>query len=395
MAIRDEFRYWYCLPERSQEHPIHDWRLFRRYLAVMLLVLAPFLSSEVQALTGIPLHRAAAFVALHVTLTAVGTWRRGYALQHLENAVMTALLPFVAAAATPVLWVFYLLSAINDAVLFRGSRFHALILAVLPWIMFGMSRATGALADLPFGVVLIVALLTPTFYLWVASVLDRYDSIVSQNRILLASASRQEERERISADLHDGVGANLTGLVLRCEMAREALRVEPGLASGILEEMERLSRDALRQVRLTVRSLVHEPLLPEEFGSTLRSIANEAAPGRTRITVNAGDSGRLSAELAYNLLLLSAEAINNSVRHGEAGSIDIVFTWTPAEWSLEVHDDGVGVGGSPNGRLPLRSIDRRAVRIGAEVDVRSHPGGGLGLLVRGLREPQPAAVSGP
>ena len=191
-------------------------------------------------------------------------------------------------------------------------------------------------------------------------------------------------RVRIASDLHDDLSSDLSGVALAAEsMARRA-------------ELSDEDRTRLAQVRDTARHLVdgvrdivwainpeHDTM--EATVRKMRQVARdllvecdwsfEASP--------AARSGGIDMTHRRDLLLIFKESLHNVVRHARAERVDVDLEMEGSSLLLRVADDGVGFDPATveagNG---LASIRRRAAVMGAELDLRSHPGRGTRLLVR-------------
>ncbi len=169
-----------------------------------------------------------------------------------------------------------------------------------------------------------------------------------------------EERDHIARDVHDVLGHSLTVLTVKAQLARRLIESDPDRARYELEEIERLSRQSLEEVRATV-SRLKTPELPDEIEvarSTLES---------------AGITPEVSSQLDMSgppvLAWALREAVTNVVRHSDATRCQINITTD----RMRVADDGVGVGQTREGN-GLRGLRERAKTVGAGVVVgRAYP----------------------
>ena len=105
------------------------------------------------------------------------------------------------------------------------------------------------------------------------------------NRKLLMAQEEVEhlakvaERERIARDLHDVLGHTLSVIVLKSELAAKLAEKDPARAAREIKDVERISRDALAQVRSTVR------------GYQALSLQAEAAQATATLTSRGSESG--------------------------------------------------------------------------------------------------------
>ncbi|MFY0409747.1 sensor histidine kinase, partial [Solicola sp. PLA-1-18] len=179
-----------------------------------------------------------------------------------------------------------------------------------------------------------LAVVLATLAVWgfrIASV--RQDELVLAEREL-AELTIQEERSRIARDLHDILGHSLTVVTVKAELAQRMLDVDVERARSELVDLERLSRDALADVRQTALG-VRGVSLPAEIASA-RSALESAGIEPDLPTVADEVPSRYRDLYAWTV----REAVTNVVRHSGARTCRVTVTPT----RLEVVDDGVGAG---------------------------------------------------
>jgi two-component system sensor histidine kinase DesK len=172
-----------------------------------------------------------------------------------------------------------------------------------------------------------------------------------------ARLALEDERNRFARDLHDILGHSLTVITVKAELAQKLFDVDPDGARAEVTDLERLSRDALADVRRAVEGY-RELSLPGELARA--SMALEAAEIEAHLPNSTDDVPSSLRELfAWTI----REGVTNVVRHSEARSCTVRLSST----SVEVADDGRGPNGafvSGNGLLGLRE---RASAVGATV----------------------------
>jgi two-component system sensor histidine kinase DesK len=161
-------------------------------------------------------------------------------------------------------------------------------------------------------------------------------------RAAVEEMARIAERERIGRDLHDLLGHTLSVIVLKSELASKLGEREPARALAEIRDVERISREALSEVRKAVSGYRAEGLDHE--------IANAE-----RVLVAAGIEPSLAvAPLALApaeeraLAFALREAVTNVVRHAQARRCWIGLRRDGDRAVLEVRDDGRG-GTAPEG----------------------------------------------
>lgn len=167
-----------------------------------------------------------------------------------------------------------------------------------------------------------------------------------------------EERNRFARDLHDILGHSLTVITVKAELASRLMDVDPARAKVEVKELERLSRDALADVRRAVEGY-RELSLPGELA-------------RARAALNAAeidaDLPNSTDEVPGDLRELFAwtirEGVTNVLRHSGARACAVVLEAD----AVEVRDDGRGLGGAAFGHgNGLTGLRERAAALGATV----------------------------
>lgn len=170
----------------------------------------------------------------------------------------------------------------------------------------------------------------------------RKDACLRVAQDAVEEMARIAERERIGRDLHDLLGHTLSVIVLKSELASKLADRDPVRAVAEIREVERVSRDALAEVRKAVRGYRAEGLSDE--------IANAE-----RVLVTAGitpeiavDTGALLPDGDRALAFALREAVTNVIRHAGATRCWIRLARLGDRTILEVRDDGRG-GLAPEG----------------------------------------------
>lgn len=323
------------------------------------------------------------FTGLHLVLLSYA-WRRGMRQTiSLSHAALMAALPFFSTPYDPFAWVVYFIPVVHHAVIYRFNPGFTLVFMGMPWVMVAACRAFDVGAPVSAGTILFISLLALAIHLWLALTMDKFDGYVDQNEKLRLAQALENERERIGIDLHDGLGGTLTGLALRCRVALQAATRDPQMTSRLLNEIERSALSSLQQMRLSMQSLLKQPLTASELESVLRHVCAEVGSQYVVVNVEYVDTPPLHPQLGYHMVLLVSEALNNALRHGEAQHIEVSLALGPGAWSLSIRDDGKGLGENRS----LRTIEKRADKLGATLRVSSAAGQGTTVEVRADLDP--------
>jgi two-component system sensor histidine kinase DesK len=144
------------------------------------------------------------------------------------------------------------------------------------------------------------------------------------------------ERERIARDLHDLLGHTLSLIVLKSELASKLTESDPDRAAREIRDVERISRDALAQVRAAVRGYRSTGMMAEvdHARATLETAGIRFECEMEKVSVPPPEESVL--------VLALREAVTNIVRHSAATSCRVRFLRTAGGYELQIADDGRG-----------------------------------------------------
>ena len=193
-----------------------------------------------------------------------------------------------------------------------------------------------------------------------------------------AVKAAEQERGRLARELHDSVTQALFAATLRAEALTRAEDASPKVVRGA-QEVARLNRGALAQMRTLLLELRGEPLEAVPLGQLVEYLA-EAARGATSAAVHVavhGD-GQVPAAIHVAAYRIAQEALNNVTRHARADNAWITLETRSLRLGLTVEDDGIGfVPAAPvPAHLGLQTMRERADEIGAVLRVDSCAGVG-------------------
>lgn len=192
----------------------------------------------------------------------------------------------------------------------------------------------------------------------------------------------EEERLRLSRDLHDGIGQTLGAAAIA--VARLVARTGAGAEAAEAARLIDGALDELRHVTLGLRPPALDDL---GLGASVGSLAQEAARTGLRAEVHIEALPPLDRELEQTCFRLAQEALANVVRHAQARSFRLALSRVRDTLVLEVDDDGRGFQAAAGLGLGLVGARERAARLSGSFTVESAPGRGTQLrAVLPLRE---------
>ncbi len=185
------------------------------------------------------------------------------------------------------------------------------------------------------------------------------------------------ERERIARDLHDLLGHTLTLVSLKADLAGRLIDTDPASARSAIEDIQSSSRQALADVRATLRGVVAT--------SSEQEIANaiDALNAADIKLTTEGYLPGLSPEADSAIGLTIREAITNIVRHSSATAVTISFDSNRPGVTITDNGDALAVN-EGNGLSGLR---RRLEALGGILSVGKNRLGDSGIKIQATLPP--------
>jgi two-component system nitrate/nitrite sensor histidine kinase NarX len=194
-----------------------------------------------------------------------------------------------------------------------------------------------------------------------------------------------QERQRLAQNLHDAVNQSLFSAGLIAEVLPRLWERDQALARESLEDLRRLTRGAMAEMRALLVELRPSTLTDAELGDLLRLLGN-GFTGRTNIPANVTIVGQgiLPADVQVAIYRICQEALNNIAKHAKASQVDIYLKHEGSTMELSIRDDGQGFdpGKTESGHYGLNMMRERAEAVSALLSVRSQPGHGTELTIR-------------
>ena len=210
-------------------------------------------------------------------------------------------------------------------------------------------------------------------------------AITMVNAELYAQAQElavMEERQRLARNLHDAINQSLFSAGLIAEVLPRLWERDQEEALQSLEDLRKLTRGAMAEMRALLAELRPSTLTDAELGDLLDLLGN-AFTGRTNIParVTVVGEGMLPADVQVAIYRVCQEALNNVAKHAGASAVDIHLEHEVSGIDLSIRDDGQGfiLGQTISGHYGLSMMRERAEAVGAHLLITSQPGQGTKL----------------
>lgn len=187
---------------------------------------------------------------------------------------------------------------------------------------------------------------------------------------------QEEERNRISRDLHDGLGGLLAGVKLRLSAVvtkeRERTSVPNEAIESVIVELDR-SVDELRRV---ARNLMPESLLYMGLKPALADLCKYIDTPTTSVRFHGFDlSTNYPQPILIGVYRIVQELLNNAIKHACAKQVIVQCSESDQTLSLTVEDDGCGFNPKEVGKkgLGLKNVENRVALLHGSLEMESRP----------------------
>ena len=188
---------------------------------------------------------------------------------------------------------------------------------------------------------------------------------------IIASNARDAERLRISRELHDAWGHELTALGLQLEIASHV--TEPGRAGDHVLQAKKLAGALLGKVRDVVGALREAERC--DLKGALEALARSVPTPAIHVDIAAGV--RVSPDQAHAFVRCAQEAVTNAVKHAEAANLWLRVTSDRDGVRLVAHDDGKPRPGASSPGSGLVGMRERVECLGGRLAVRTEGDAGF------------------
>ena len=207
------------------------------------------------------------------------------------------------------------------------------------------------------------------------------------NQIMLRTIvnTQEKERERLSRDIHDDLGQQLSALKFHLSAFRNYTENER--AREILIESENILIDLMASVRSICFDLMPKSLEKNDLKGAVRELIRKTeAMHHMKIDfICMSIPEVLADEISVSVYRIIQEFLSNSMKHGKPRKIEIMFQTLMNEFYIQLHDDGIGFDMTKkdlNRGNGLDNIESRVKAFKGSVILTSKPGGGTRYEIR-------------
>jgi len=256
-----------------------------------------------------------------------------------------------------------------------SSVFIIFCSSFIPWVFCSTKRAVLALAALLAAVAIDAYFFHAPLGFWVTSFVvalgvagsnihfaekNRVDVKLRMAHEEIEHLAKVAERERIARDLHDVLGHTLSLIIVKSTLAGKLLDKYPEKAKSEIADIEKVSREAMAEIRSTLRGYSTYRLTDElqRARAALGSAGVSLEAETTEVTLSPAQESVLA--------LITREAVTNVVRHAQARECRLKLAASNGDCILEIQDDGRG--GAQTEGNGLRGMRERIEALGGKLE---------------------------
>lgn len=213
---------------------------------------------------------------------------------------------------------------------------------------------------------------------------------VEKNLSRLVFQAHEEERKRVSRELHDGIGQSLYSILMTLNIVDKELEV--GNQSNSLQKAKKMTADAMIEVKGIAHSLRPSSLDDLGFLPAIKTYT-ESYGEMNGIQMNLkligdGDRDRLDSEIETALYRICQESLTNIAKYAEADHVNLSIENCDLGITLTVQDNGVGfcleqyLEDVTRQGIGLFSMKERAELVGGTFTINSEPGFGTTIIIQ-------------
>ncbi len=199
-------------------------------------------------------------------------------------------------------------------------------------------------------------------------------------KLLQTKNEMQQERERISRDLHDNLGAQANALLYGTEQLQNLNTSESILVSNL----HTTAKDMMHSLRETIWVMKHNDAETSEIWFRIINFSRQLSFFYKEIKITTEgvlpDKFIFNSEKALHIVLIVQEALNNAVRHSNAKNIITESIVQNNTWIINIKDDGKGISaGTDNqssGGFGLNNMKERSSIAEISLNIESEKGKG-------------------
>lgn len=192
--------------------------------------------------------------------------------------------------------------------------------------------------------------------------------------------AEENERQRIAADLHDGIGQMLTAVRLNLEGLHDRVNLQQHEDQMVYQKVLHLVEESAKEVRTVSHSIMPNALIKSGLGHAIKDFVEKI--NTTEIIIHLHTQGlqeKLDTNIEIVVYRIIQECVNNVIKHSKANKLDISILKDDEGLRVTIEDNGIGFNKAnlenPSG-IGMRNIQARVDYLKGNLDIDTQPGKG-------------------
>ena len=199
------------------------------------------------------------------------------------------------------------------------------------------------------------------------------------------SLGKQEERNRISRDLHDSLGHHLVAINIQLQKAVAYREIDAAESQSAVEKAQQATNDSIQELRQTIKDLrefEEETSLDTELEDIVAKVRENG------LSLDYTHNGSYVGFPELTLLTLKQvvqEGLTNIQKHAQAQNAKLQIDFQRKHIQIRIEDDGMGFNPkkvNKDNHFGLQGMQERVQIVGGKIKVTSQPGMGTKLFIR-------------
>ena len=190
------------------------------------------------------------------------------------------------------------------------------------------------------------------------------------------SLGKQEERDRISRDLHDSLGHRLVAVNIQLQKGVAYREIDADESLEAINKAQEANSEAIKELRQTIKDL-REFEEPTGFIEELEKLIQQRRDNGLEISSEISGNPKAFPEFALvTLKQVIQESLTNVEKHAQAKQTTVTVTFQRNKVRAMVKDDGIGFNvnkAKKEGHFGLQGMQERLDIIGGKLSIRSKP----------------------
>jgi signal transduction histidine kinase len=199
----------------------------------------------------------------------------------------------------------------------------------------------------------------------------------------------EEQRLRISRDLHDNIGSQLTFVISSLQFIQYQKKLKIEEIKSRVNDIGNFTQQTIHELRDTIWAMNKEKIELSDLISRLKNFVNQLNIKENIAVLVSDDLEQNLSDIAFTALegiqiyRVIQESINNAIKHAKANDISIQFDLKDNQLSIKVEDDGIGFDLEKaklnNG---LKNLQKRSDKLKASLDIKSELKEGTHIVLK-------------